>query len=452
MASGAPLGRLASAILIAAALPALGVLALALPRMAGGAGTDQIVFFGVLPALWIVGMGAALRAPAMARLSVALLLVSLGVAVVAAEAVLGLWLRGAAVAATTSSTLPALLDMRAQGIDAFPRIPGNSLVDLNVEVRGESGSWHPLTSSPGETTVVFCNEEGPLVTYAADWAGFDNPREAWSPERVDVVLIGDSYTAGVCVESEHALGGQLRTRWPTINLGASGSGPLQQLAILREYAAQKTPRVVVWVYYEGNDLWDFGRELQRDWLSAYLEPGHLQGLAANQVEVNAGYRSWIDGQVAEASVAAGGAVPQPPPSPWSPREIASFSSLRSLLGFEVLVPSRGPVIGRLPEVLARASDDVAGWGGQLYVAYMPAYARYDALVGEAIAGRRDLFAALESASIPLIDLDAALRAAGDPKSLWASPRGHLSPEGYRVAADAIATAIAPRLTDSASAP
>jgi hypothetical protein len=442
MQAGSPLGRLASAILVAAAVPALALLALAVPRL-GGASTDQIIFFGVLPALWLVAMALALRTPPMVRLSIALLLVSLGIGVVAAETVLGLWLRRTQAPASTPSMLSELLELRAAGTDAFPRIPGNSIVDLNAEVSGSSGSWHPITPAPGNATVLLCNEEGPLVTYEGDWAGFDNPSEAWNTDRVDVVLVGDSYAVGVCVEGEHSLGGQLRTRWPTLNLGTSGVGPLQELALVREYAAAKSPPIVVWVYYEGNDLWDLGRELEREWLVDYLRPEHAQGLASRHPEVDASYRMWIDSLVAAESVVAG--ATSPPPPAWSPRDIASLTSLRALTRFKVLFPSRGSSLGRLPEVLIRARDDVAAWGGTLFVAYMPAYDRYDALVGEAIAGRRDLVAFADSAGIPLIDIDQALRAAGDPRTLWASPRGHLGPEGYRVAADAIARAVAPSL-------
>jgi lysophospholipase L1-like esterase len=450
MSGGPGLGRLASAILIAAALPALGVLALALPRLSGAASADQVVFFAVLPALWLVGMGVAMRAPVMVRLSVALLLVSLGAAAVLAEAGLGLWFSRARTPSATPSILSEVLAMRAAGTDAYPKIPGNSLVDMDVALTAVTGTWHPVTPAPGNTTVLLCNEEGPLVSYEGDWAGFDNPQDAWAPERVDVALIGDSYTVGVCVEGERSLGGQLRRRWSTLNLGSSGVGPLQELAILREYAATKRPAVVVWVYYEGNDLWDLAREAQRDWLTAYLEPDHTQSLVANQAEVDGAYRAWIDSLAAAEDVAAGAAAQALPG--WSPRDVVTFTSLRAMWRFKVLVPSREPALGRLPEVLTQARSDVAAWGGRLYVAYMPAYERYDALVGEAVAGRRELTAFADSAGIPFIDLDAALRAAGDPRELWASPRGHLSPEGYRVAADAIADAIAPTLPPPAIGP
>jgi lysophospholipase L1-like esterase len=434
---------MANAVLIAAAVPAAGVLVLALRGVSAGTSVDQVVFFIVLPILWLFAMVLALRTSASTRASIALLIVSLGIGVIAAEALLG-WLRvRLQPSASTPSMLSEVLRLRSEGVDAFARIPGNTLVDLNPVFPNDSATWHPIAPAPGHATILLCNEEGPLVTYEGDRAGFDNPDAAWEGDRVDVVLLGDSYTVGVCVAGGHSLGGQLRSRWPTLNLGTSGAGPLQELALLREYAATVTPPVVVWVYYEGNDLWDLGREMQRNWLVDYLEPGHSQSLVENHEQVDAAYRSWVDSLVSVGSTAAG-AAGLPPPA-WRIRDLASFTTLRAVTRFEVSLPSRASAIGSLPQVLERARDDVAAWGGRLFVAYMPAYERYDALVGEAVAGKRELSAFAEGAGIPLIDLDEALRAAGDPKSLWASPRGHLSPEGYRVAADAISRAIAPSL-------
>lgn len=46
----------------------------------------------------------------------------------------------------------------------------------------------------------------------------------------------------------------------TLNLGMGGIGPLHELAILKEYGSVVRPKVVLWVYYEGNDLADLSHE------------------------------------------------------------------------------------------------------------------------------------------------------------------------------------------------
>jgi hypothetical protein len=46
-----------------------------------------------------------------------------------------------------------------------------------------------------------------------------------------------------------------RTLGATVdNLGQIGYGPQQELAVVRRYALPRRPRVVVWVFFEGNDL------------------------------------------------------------------------------------------------------------------------------------------------------------------------------------------------------
>jgi PAS domain S-box-containing protein len=46
------------------------------------------------------------------------------------------------------------------------------------------------------------------------------------------------------------------TRKTVANLGRSGYGPQQELAVLKRYALPLHPHDVVWVFYEGNDLFD----------------------------------------------------------------------------------------------------------------------------------------------------------------------------------------------------
>ena len=49
----------------------------------------------------------------------------------------------------------------------------------------------------------------------------------------------------------------IRQRHPaTRNFGMAGDGPLLMLATLQEYVSPLKPRIVLWFYFEGNDLID----------------------------------------------------------------------------------------------------------------------------------------------------------------------------------------------------
>lgn len=91
-----------------------------------------------------------------------------------------------------------------------------------------------------------------------DGEGF---RNAATPERVDVAVIGDSFVEAGLVPYEETLPVQLGRRLgaPVANLGQSGFGPLQERIVLERYALPLQPRQVVWLFFEGNDLLDDAR-------------------------------------------------------------------------------------------------------------------------------------------------------------------------------------------------
>ncbi len=75
-------------------------------------------------------------------------------------------------------------------------------------------------------------------------------------------LIGDSFTQGSCVLPGEDFASQIRilTKQSAISLGMSGNGPLIELASLKEYGLQKKPQIVLWFYFERNDLEDLRNE------------------------------------------------------------------------------------------------------------------------------------------------------------------------------------------------
>lgn len=86
-----------------------------------------------------------------------------------------------------------------------------------------------------------------------DKNGFRNEKDLAG---ADIAVIGDSY-----IESQMMPGAQLvttrlaeLTKQTVANLGQSGYGPQQELAVLKRFANPLHPKTIVWVFYEGNDL------------------------------------------------------------------------------------------------------------------------------------------------------------------------------------------------------
>ena len=93
------------------------------------------------------------------------------------------------------------------------------------------------------------------ISFTTDARGFRNRQ---TRDQTDVVLIGDSYVEGWSVSDDETSAAVLEQRLgrPVSNFGVSGFGTLQQLIVLRRYALVQRPKLVVWFFFEGNDLYD----------------------------------------------------------------------------------------------------------------------------------------------------------------------------------------------------
>jgi lysophospholipase L1-like esterase len=93
------------------------------------------------------------------------------------------------------------------------------------------------------------------LTYQYDKWGYHNPE---SRDRADVVLIGDSYVEGAYNHGNENVARRLEARLgrPVMNMGVAGYGTKQQYAVLEKDAVRFAPRVVLFFFFEGNDLYD----------------------------------------------------------------------------------------------------------------------------------------------------------------------------------------------------
>ncbi len=269
----------------------------------------QFIYFAI-PGLLAIVLFACLRLPASQRINIALCCASVAVTIYTVEATLTLWFSLPSVRANqnrqnlieaakalevkydTRTKGEVIDDFRRRGIDAVPSLSPwellkeqkdgtmKSAIAINgVEVLPLAGIAEKLT--------VLCNEGGEFLTYRSDEHGFHNPPDAWSAT-TDIVAVGDSFTQGWCVGPDDNFVSVIRKRHSgTLNLGIEGNGPLVMLATLREYAEIVKPKVVLWFYFEGNDLGDLRRESQNSILTQYLANKEFsQGLLNRQSAID----------------------------------------------------------------------------------------------------------------------------------------------------------------------
>lgn len=176
-----------------------------------------------------------------------------------------------------------IADLQTQGVDALPIItPANDLLieqpdgSIKSAVTLDGKEILPLAAVSNRVTVL-CNEIGRWIDYHSDERGFNNSNEIWHSDRLEIVALGDSYTHGYCVSADRNFVALIRQRYPaTLNLGIAGHGPLFMLATLQEYVSLLKPKIVLWFYYEGNDLTDLQRERRSILLRSYLSAGFTQ--------------------------------------------------------------------------------------------------------------------------------------------------------------------------------
>ncbi len=366
---------------------------------------------------------------------------------------------------------------------AFDERSYSEIVDSVAAVRGEAfpaGAMallqrHTRATAPpilpfggvANAAHVLCRESGTQPVYDSDEHGFNNPRGLWALDSLQVAALGDSFTHGLCVPAESGYVALIRQRYPaTLNLGIVGEGPLYELATLREYLPRYRPRAVLWFFYEGNDLSDFEVEKVDPVLPRYREEGFRQGLLERQPLIDSLVRAAYRERRA------------PPPRPAQPvarpsamrrraralyvtlRQTVALghltdmysSTLREAVGLRARADAAGAagLAGRccdlagFEDVLRRAKATTESWGGTLYFVYMPGYDFYSPPhIRQKETRQRDrVLAAARHAGLPVIDLDEAYRAHGDPHSLFYHPNSHLNPEGQRVVANAILARLA----------
>ena len=169
-------------------------------------------------------------------------------------------------------------------------VPKSFLFEKNQKI-------FPLSGISSSKTLM-CNENGYYVSYFSDEYGFRNPKDVWKNRENEIVIIGDSFAHGACVNDKDTITGNLKRLLKTkkiINLGFGGNGPLIEYALTREYLPLIKPKKLLWIYYEQNDLLDLSNELKNEILNNYLvDKNFNQDLINKKLELDIKLKNKLD--------------------------------------------------------------------------------------------------------------------------------------------------------------
>jgi len=325
-----------------------------------------------------------------------------------------------------------MMDFRKKGIEIYPAFSAFFLrraEGLHVD----GNAIYPL-GGISEKLTIHCNESGEWSIYESDEHGFNNPLGIYGQQGLDIVLLGDSFTHGACVKPGQDIGGQLRRgNRRVLNLGISGNGPLTELATLKEYGVALKPRIVLWLYFEENDLDDLAIEQSSSLLLRYVDDDFSQSLLQRQPEIDQVLINYIQNKIER--------IEKYQASPYFKLEgIFTLSNLRKELTFKLV---GGLSYGKRPlvlfrQILSEAKETVNAWDGQFYFVYLPAWSRYNGNLGEHNYYRNEVLSLVKALSIPIIDFDAVMSTHPDPLSLYPFRMPvHYTAEGYRLIAEQI---------------
>lgn len=294
-----------------------------------------------------------------------------------------------------------------------------------------------------KSLTVFCNESGQYITYESDEYGFNNPQGLWKAPHFDIAAVGDSFTQGSCVPPDRNIVAWVRKRYPvTTNLGIVNDGPLTEFATLKEYLPALKPRVVLWFYYEGNDLEDLDLEKRTPLLTKYLQPNFTQGLATQQTNIDFALNAAIGVSRNELQQVR---RLNSPPIVQRLTPILRLEHLRQRIGLSSGTHREHPDVGlNLPlfnQILSEAKDLVSTWDGKLYFIYLPEWLRY-AYPNAASAYRDAVLTMVNSLDIPVIDIHRVFQSKGDPLMFFPFRiNGHYNEQGYKLVADEVISTL-----------
>jgi SGNH hydrolase-like domain, acetyltransferase AlgX len=442
------LDLVAIAVICAGGLFALGVLGLSVAHHDRWHSLPEMVRAYGPPAVVAIALFASLAFPALWRINIAMVMIPATLALFAADLVFAEKDRhdvhriGRREIIRFASEGPVAA-LRSRGIPAYSFIGPQQLAYWRIVLHLDTTNLYPLAAISRIETYL-CREAGRDVLYHSDEYGFNNPPGIWQ-HLIDVALIGDSFVHGVCVPTRDQIANIIRAKIPgTVNLGILGSGPLAEYGVVREYLPSHRPKRVAWFFYEGNDVDTVAQ--QPAMARRYLDSTFTQHLVDRQGEIDSLLSRYSD-LISSTRV-------ERTPLKATLGSVVMLRHLRTALGI-ALPPSPPKSVDDylgLELSLAGAKRTVSGWGGTIYLVYLPDSHRFDPRRmtqgpqhNDRIVHSRTIEIA-QRLGIPIIDMLPVFAADPDPKRFWYRPMSHYTPAGTQL----VARTVLARLTADAS--
>ncbi len=290
-----------------------------------------------------------------------------------------------------------------------------------------------LLSGLSNRKTINCNENGYYSIYQSDRYGFNNPDGEWDKDKIEFLLVGDSFTHGACVNEPDTISGNLRKLYENksgvLNLGQSASGPLIEYATLREYLSIKKVKRVLWMYFEKNDLRDLMGELKSKILVNYLKD---KSFTQNLVLRNQEIQKLRLNKLRQKTLKQDRLIPY--------NDITKFLKLTNVRVITIEIFFSVSPTKEFENILQFSNELIKENNSKLYFVYLPEYYRYSGFINEKnFRNYKKITNIVKNLDIPIIDINKELfRKHDDPLSLFPFRKlGHYNEKGYQLVAETI---------------
>ena len=140
------------------------------------------------------------------------------------------------------------------------------LIDKKVDIL-------PLSGYENAKILLCLDENNNPVYFNSDINGFNNNYA----DKKNILLIGDSYVQGMCVNNNNNFNEQFKKfNLNTSSLGVGGNGPLLEFATFKEYKLDFNVKSIVLFITPDNDFYDLSNEKNNKILKNYLNDDNFK--------------------------------------------------------------------------------------------------------------------------------------------------------------------------------
>ena len=139
----------------------------------------------------------------------------------------------------------------------------------------------PLSGYENANILLCLNEKNKPIYFKSDNNGFNNINVN---NNIDILLMGDSYVQGMCVNNDNNLNAQFKKlKINPLSLGVSGNGPLLEFATYKEYASNYQFDKLILFITPDNDYYDLSNEKNNKILMYYIDDKNFKQNFSSQI-------------------------------------------------------------------------------------------------------------------------------------------------------------------------